>query len=307
MFSVNRIAFRIAGFPVYWYGIIIASALLLGTLLAMVREKRFNLKKDDSLSLVLLAVPLAVICARAYYVAFSWNLYRTDLMQIFNFREGGIAIYGAILGGLLAGAIFARHKKIHFGSLCDLAAPCLALGQAIGRWGNFFNQEAYGRLIESNALQFFPLGVYIQELGEWHYATFFYESIWCFLIVGLLLLGERTHFFKRRGDEFIAYGVLYAAERAVVEGLRTDSLMLMDIRVSQLLSFLIIVLAVLVLFFRSPRRTLRHMLLLLILLAGLLVCFRAGWFIPQFLLSVLVLVFFLPLYRCSTPPSSKKG
>lgn len=146
-----------------------------------------------------------------------------------------MAIYGGILAGVLAGAIFARAKKLSFWRLADLAAPSIALGQAIGRWGNFVNQEAHGRLVTSAALQFFPAAVRID--GEWFYATFFYESAWCFLIVVALLLLERRRSL-RPGELFLNYVFLYGLERGVVEGLRTDSLMWGAMRISQGLSVL---------------------------------------------------------------------
>ena len=155
---MSRIAFFVAGRPVYWYGILIAAALLTGTLLVMAREKRFGLQKDDSLNFVLWAAPVAIVCARLYYVAFSWDAYKDDLTKVFALREGGLAIYGAVLGGLLTAIVFAKKKRIPLGSLCDLCAPALVLGQAIGRWGNFFNQEAFGRAIADPRLQVFPDG-----------------------------------------------------------------------------------------------------------------------------------------------------
>lgn len=246
---MSRIAFFVAGRPVYWYGILIAAALLTGTLLVMAREKRFGLQKDDSLNFVLWAAPVAIVCARLYYVAFSWDAYKDDLTKVFALREGGLAIYGAVLGGLLTAIVFAKKKRIPLGSLCDLCAPALVLGQAIGRWGNFFNQEAFGRAIADPRLQFFPMGVYIEALGEWHWATFFYESCWCALIFLFLMWGEHRRCFRRAGDEFMAYAVLYAAERCVVEGLRTDSLMLpfLNLRVSQVVALASVLIGVILL------------------------------------------------------------
>ena len=236
MSEPSRIAFSIFGFPIYWYGLLIAVGLLLGVLCASLREKRLELKKDTTLDFMLLALPLALICARAYYVAFSWESYADHPLSILNLRQGGLAIYGGVIGGVLAGLIYAKWKKISFGALADLCAPSLALGQAIGRWGNFFNQEAYGVALENPALQRFPIAVFIEADGLWHAATFFYESAWCFLVFAALLWLEHRGVFKRHGDLFAAYLFLYGAERVLVEGLRTDSLMLGSIRVSQLLS-----------------------------------------------------------------------
>ena len=258
MFEINRGAFVLFGLEIRFYGIMIMLGVLAALLLAAKRERPLGLPKDTALNVTLIGVPAGVICARLYYVAFSWDYYSQYPLEIFNLREGGIAIYGAIIGGVLAGAVYARAKKLSFAALADLAAPSIALGQAIGRWGNFFNQEAYGRAIENTALHFFPLGVNIEGSG-WHYATFFYESAWCALIVLLLLAAERRRLFRKRGDIFLAYVFLYALERALVEGLRTDSLYLGMFRVSQLLS-LIAVWAICILILRRgahPSRLVR--------------------------------------------------
>jgi len=199
MFEINRSALVLFGMEIRFYGIMIMLGVLAALLLAARREKALGLPKDTALNVTLIGVPVGVVCARLYYVAFSWDYYSQYPLEIFNLREGGIAIYGAIIGGVLAGAVYARAKKLSFAALADLAAPSIALGQAIGRWGNFLNQEAYGRAIESAALHFFPLGVNIEGSG-WHYATFFYESAWCALIVLVLLTMERRRLFRKCGD-----------------------------------------------------------------------------------------------------------
>ena len=190
MFEFTRRALVIGGFELYWYGIIIAAGVLAGCLLAMAREKRLGLKKDTALDLVLWGVPAAVVCARLYYVVFSWEYYASAPAEIFDLRDGGLAIYGGVLGGVLAGWLYARRKKVSFAALADLAAPCFALGQCIGRWGNFINCEAYGAAVANPALHFFPFAVLIDGAG-WRYATFFYESLWCGLTAITLLALER--------------------------------------------------------------------------------------------------------------------
>jgi len=255
----SRRALIIGGFEIYWYGLIIALGVLAGCLLAMRREKRLGLPGDTALDLVLIGAPVALLCARLYYVAFSWDYYAAHPAEILSFRDGGMAIYGGVLGGLLAGWLYQKRKKLSYLKLADLAAPSFALGQCIGRWGNFLNQEAYGRAVTNPALQFFPVSVFIEGSG-WHYATFFYESLWCALIVAALLLGERRRFFRRTGDLFFAYVFLYALERAVVEGLRTDSLYLGPLRVSQLLSLCALLAVALLLALRSRRMGLRRFL-----------------------------------------------
>ena len=241
MFSVSRKGFTLLGLDIRWYGVLIAMGVLLGVLLGGRREKRLGLRKDTSLDVTLVALPLAIVCARLYFVAFSWDYYGAHPEKILSIHEGGMAIYGGLLGGLLGGWLFARVRRIPFLRLTDLAAPSFALGQAIGRWGNFINQEAYGAAVESAGMRFFPLAVFIPEDGLWHWATFFFESAWCFVIVAALLLLERRDFFRRDGDVFWWYALLYAAERTVVEGLRTDSLYWGPVRVSQVLSLCVLV------------------------------------------------------------------
>ena len=234
--NVGRMAFLLFGVPVYWYGLLIMAGVLAGLLIASLREKRFGLPKDTTLNLALWVVPIAIVCARLYYVAFTWDQFKNDLWSVFNVRGGGMAIYGSLIGGFITGIAFAKAKKIRFSTLCDLAAPAIAAGQAIGRWGNFFNQEAYGVAITNPSFQFFPAAVWIEDQSGWFAATFFYESAWCFLIVAFLMIAERRHFFKKSGEGFLWYVTLYAFERMIVEGLRTDSLYWGTVRVSQALS-----------------------------------------------------------------------
>lgn len=239
MFELTRSTFSIFGLTIHWYGVLIALGVLGAVVLAWRREWRLGLPAETTLELALVCVPVGILCARAYYVLFSWNYYAAHPAEILDIRGGGLAIYGGVIGGVAAGWIYARVRRLPFRSLADLVAPGLAFGQAVGRWGNFLNQEAYGAAVKNAHLQFFPLSVYIEGSG-WHYATFFYESLWCALICAALLIAERRHFFRRRGDTFGAYLLLYALERCLVEGLRTDSLYIGPLRVSQLLSLAVI-------------------------------------------------------------------
>jgi len=275
----ERVAFSIFGFDIYWYGVMIAAGILLAATLMLSREKRLGLKKDLSIDLLLVTLPVALICARLYYVAFSWSQYRGNVMAILDIRSGGLAIYGGVIGGFFTVLAFARVKKLRFGVLADLAAPSLALGQAIGRWGNFANSEAYGEAAAHAWQQFFPFSVYIEADGLWHYATFFYESIWCFLIVAVLLLGERKQVFRRKGDIFWWYLALYGAERAFVEGLRTDSLFFMRARVSQLLSAALLAVAIGVFTVRAVRAGRKAGYYALICMACAIIApwFGTGW------------------------------
>lgn len=253
MLTINRVAFTVFGRPIYWYGILIAGGAMLALLSACAREKRVGVPKDTTLSLSLIMVPVALICARAYYVAFTWENYAANPLSVFDFRSGGMAIYGAVIGGAAVIFFYGRRKEMSFFQLTDLIAPSLALGQGIGRWGNFVNQEAYGVAITNPSLQFFPMAVWIDAEQNWFAATFFYESIWCILIFLALLLIEKFRKFKAVGDIFLWYGLLYCAERTIVEGLRLDSLYWGSARVSQLLSLAALVLCVVIVLVRYLR------------------------------------------------------
>ena len=232
----GRLAFGI----VPWYSLIIVSAIALGIYLCGREERRLGLPKDTAIDSALWAIPLGIIGARLYYVAFTWEQFSGDPVRILYVWEGGVAIYGALLGGLLGVWLNARRKKISLLTVLDMIAPSVLLAQALGRWGNYFNMEAYGEAVTNPAWQFFPFAVQIPgaEGGTWHLATFFYESVWNFVSFILLMAFRKR--MKRRGDVFLWYLLLYGAGRAVVEGLRLDSLMWLNgaIRVSQWVSFM---------------------------------------------------------------------
>ena len=228
-------------YPIPWYSVLIVLGTAIAVILAAREEKRVGLKKDTVIDLALWVLPIGIIGARVYYVVFSWDQFRSDLLSVFRIWEGGIAIYGAVISGFLALLLFCRHRKLSLLLLCDLIAPGLVLAQSIGRWGNYFNMEAYGLSMEKPSLCFFPLAVQIYENGiyVWHMATFFYESLWDLIIFCFLILARRKILF-RQGDVFSFYLFLYAAGRFIIEDLRMDSLYTSSsIRVSQLLSAII--------------------------------------------------------------------
>ena len=247
--------FGIEVFNIAWYGVIIGVGMILATTIAAWRATKKGYKSDLIIDFILFAIPIGIVCARLYYVVFEWEYYAQDLIKIFAIREGGLAIYGGVLGGIVTAVCFCKYHQFSLLKLLDLVMPSLVLGQAIGRWGNFTNQEAFGKLILDPNLQFFPYGVYIERLEEWHQATFFYESMWN--LAGLLLIlfvvskgrrfdGENTWFY------FLWYGI----GRFWIEGLRSDSLYLFDwtfmgepIRVSQALSLVVAVVAAFMLFY----------------------------------------------------------
>lgn len=234
MDNPSRVAFIVFGKEIYWYAICVSIGLISAIFLAMNSAKKYRWSEDDLVDFSILAIPLGIIGARLYYVFFEWKLYASRPLSIFFIWEGGLAIFGGIIGGVLAGVIYCAVKKKKFGELLDICAPSVALGQAIGRWGNFFNQEAYGALVTNPAHMWFPLAVRIDATNEIHYATFFYESMWCLFVVIFLLAMRKK--FKYVGDLGLWYFMLYGIERMVVEEFRTDSLMAGPFKVSQLLS-----------------------------------------------------------------------
>ena len=237
-----------------WYSVLIVLGALLAVIISAREEKNAGLKKDTVLDLALCILPAGIIGARIYYVVFSWNEFRGNISSVFRIWEGGIAIYGALIAGFITILIFSRIRKIRTLVLCDIAAPGVVLAQAIGRWGNFFNMEAYGAPVTNPNLQFFPFAVLIPSDPEtpWHMACFFYEFLWD-LLVFIFLVIARRRYLRRIGDVFFCYAFLYACGRLVIEDFRMDSLYAASsVRVSQLLSVLICA-ALLTFFFRRNR------------------------------------------------------
>lgn len=237
-----------------WYSVLIVTGICLALFIAMRQEKRLALPKDTVVDLALWVIPMGIIGARAYYVAFAWDTFASNPITVLYIWRGGMAIYGGIIGGFLAIVLFSRKHRLPLSRLTDMIAPGLALAQAIGRWGNYFNMEAYGAQITSTAWHFFPAAVFIPSVsgGTWHMATFFYESCWDALVFVLLMLTRSR--MRRSGDTTLWYFLLYGAGRVVIEGLRTDSLMASTLRVSQLLSAGLCLAAAVVFILRSGRR-----------------------------------------------------
>ena len=219
------------------YALLICSAILIGVWLCGRNTARLSLPKDAGLDVALWGVPAALIGARLYYCVFRWADYAGDPLSVFRVWEGGLAIYGGVIGGLLGVFALSRRRKVSFWALVDMTIPSLLLGQAIGRWGNFFNQEAYGNPVLSPALRFFPLAVLVN--GSWYQATFFYESMWD-LLGFLILWCTRKRW--RPGDGLPLYMIVYGLGRVWIEGLRSDSLYIpgTSVRISQLLSLLMV-------------------------------------------------------------------
>lgn len=237
---IDPVAFSLGPLDVRWYGIIIASAFAAGTLLACWRAARVQVDPDHIINIITVIIPAAIIGARLYFVAFSWPEYRDNPLDALAIWHGGLAIHGGIIGGVLAGMWYIKKHRLQLWNTADILAPSLILGQAIGRWGNFINQEAHGGPVSEKFISSFPVFIQRQMYidGQYYNPTFLYESAWDFGVFLLL-----TYYWSRRrvqGEVAILYLVLYSAGRLVVEGMRTDSLMLGPFRVAQLVSLLLI-------------------------------------------------------------------
>lgn len=228
--AVNPVMLEIGPLVIRWYGVILALGAVAGLLIAIQEGKRFGIKSDFFMDLLLIGAPTAIIAARIYYVAFQWEQYKENPIDIFKIWEGGIAIYGAIAGALICGYFYSKAKGYSFWRIADICAPGLLIGQMIGRWGNFINQEAYGGPVEESFLRdtlylpnFIVEQMYVISESQFVHPTFLYESIWS--LVGLvLLIVIRRRSFMREGEVLATYIGWYSIGRFFIEALRTDSL-----------------------------------------------------------------------------------
>lgn len=260
---LDNTAFTIFGLDIQWYGLIITIGLLLAMLYAFRNMKAYGVNPDRSMDAIIGGIIGAVIGARAYYVIMEWDSYAGDWKRIFNLRQGGLAIYGGLIGALLVGCTIAKLRKVRLLPLLDLCGAGFLLGQGIGRWGNFFNQEAFGcntnsifgmtgGRIQRWIAESYPYTNFAQQTGisldpmQPVHPCFLYESIWCLIgFVVLALIGK--YWRKFDGQIFILYIGWYGLERAIVEGLRVDSLMIGHARVSQILASVCVVVSVVLL------------------------------------------------------------
>ena len=263
--KLDRVAITIGGINLYWYGIIIGLAIICAVLLVCYEAKRTGQSVDDYLDFGTYTIILSIIGARAYYVIFAWDLYKDDPIKIFAFREGGLAIYGAVITGIICGFVYSRLKKKNFFLMADTILPSVLLGQAMGRWGNFFNREAFGGYTDGlfamrymkDQVSNIPQSVLdkVITVGGTEYIqvqpTFLYESTWniCFLII-LLILRKHKKFDGQIGALYI---IGYGIGRFWIEGLRTDQLLFWNtnIAVSQVLSAVLVVVGLAIYFYRQ--------------------------------------------------------
>lgn len=248
--SPGPVLFEAGPITIRWYGFLIATAVLIGVTLSQWLAKRRQVDPDLIGDLAIWLVIGAIPCARLYYVIFQWQEYMQRPEDIFAIWKGGIAIHGAIIGGTLAALIFARLNKISVWQLADLVVPSLALGQAIGRWGNFFNSEAFGAPTNLPWKLFIPVSSRPVEYitYEYFHPTFLYESLWNFLVfivlLSLFFWGLKNPKQFKVGTLSLVYLIAYSCGRIWIEGLRTDSLMLGPLRVAQVISLAMIALGI---------------------------------------------------------------
>ena len=247
------------GIDIAYYGIVIAVSMIAGVALVLAEARRTGQDEDFYLDMLILSIVIGIVGARAYYVVFSWDSYRDDLLEIFNIRNEGLAIYGGILSGVATACIYTRRKKIPLGQMVDTACLGLVLGQILGRWGNFFNREAFGGYTDNLLAMQLPVDAvrqreitaqmweHVQSIGGVAYIqvhpTFLYESMWNILVLAFLLWYRKKK--RLQGEVFLLYLVGYGLGRVWIEGLRTDQLRMavlgLRFPVSQLLSLILVV------------------------------------------------------------------
>ncbi len=277
-FSIDPTAFSIGSINIQWYGIIITLGLILALVYALPKMKRFGIDSDRAIDVVIGGVIGGIIGARIYYVLMRWDEYKGNWKEMINTRNGGLAIYGGIIGSILIGLIICKIKKVKMLPMLDITVIGFLIGQGIGRWGNFFNQEAFGTntdslfgmtggTIQRTINDSMQIGGDLYQSGVtmlWNepvHPCFLYESVWCLL--GFVILAFWSKRRKYDGQIFLMYLAWYGAERFVVEGLRTDSLMLGNIRISQALSAVIFIASVIlqIVFFAKRKRDPEHFVL----------------------------------------------
>ncbi len=233
---MNPTAFSIGGFDIRWYGILIAIGIILGIVIAQYNCKWREADYDNLLYIVLLSLPIGIIGARLYYVVFEFKNYENNIIDAFNIRNGGLAIHGGLIFAIGTALIYTKIKKLNFINFADVAARSIILAQALGRWGNFFNQEAHGDVVRFEFIKHFPM--FIQKgmniNGIYYNPTFLYESTWNIIVFIILMFLLRKS--KKNGIVFFTYIGLYSIGRFIIEGMRTDSLMIGTIRMAQLIS-----------------------------------------------------------------------
>ena len=247
MLAINPIAFSLGALEVRWYGILIATGIILAFFVVQREMVKRGMHPDFLTDLLIWAVPISIISARIYYVVFSWGYYKDNLGEVIQIWNGGIAIHGALIGAFITTYVFTKRRGISFWKVVDIAVPGLLIGQIIGRWGNFMNQEAHGGPVSENFLNTTIIPDWIMNQmtieGVTYHPTFLYESLWN--LVGLVILLLLRRVALKRGEMFLFYLTWYSFGRFFIEGMRTDSLYGGVLRAAQVVSVVTIVIAIL--------------------------------------------------------------
>lgn len=243
---MNPVAFNIGNFEIRWYGILIVLGIFIGMFIAYYNSKKLNLDFEKIIDGFLVAFPCAIVGARAYYVFFEFDNFKNNIWSVFNLRTGGLAIHGGLIGALIGTIIYCKLKKIEMMKYLDVVAPSLILAQAIGRWGNFMNGEAHGDVVSYEFISKFPefiqKGMYLD--GHYYNPTFLYESMWNLIIFLILMIILHKKKSNENGVVIASYAVLYSVGRLFIESLRTDSLMIGNIRIAQFMSILGVIIGI---------------------------------------------------------------
>ena len=254
---MNPVIFNIGNFELRWYSVLIAIAVIIGYVLIINESRRFKIKKEFMFNMMFWTLIFAIIGARLYYVAFNLEYYRTNILEIFQIWKGGLAIHGALLFGAITIIIYCKKYNVRVGKILDIIVPALLLGQAIGRWGNFFNSEAYGSIVTYQQLenmkiipQFIIDNMFIN--GSYHLPMFYFESLWCLLGFFLSLFLRRRKYIKD-GQLVAFYMMWYGVARFVIETFRTDALLFNGIRVARVVSVLMFVIGLIIQFIQSRK------------------------------------------------------
>ncbi len=260
---MNPIAFTIGSVSITWYSIIILVGVIVAWIMIAAESKKFGIKSDFVTNLLFWSILFGILGARLYYVAFKWSYYSNHLSEIYKVWEGGLAIHGGILFGLITLVLYCRKYKMSVLRMLDIVAPYVIFAQAIGRWGNFFNQEAYGTMTTLNhlrSLKFVPdfviFGMNIN--GNYYTPTFYYESLWCLLGFVILLIVRKLKY-TRIGQTVGLYFIWYSIGRFYIESLRLDSLMLGNFKVAQIVSGVLFIVGVILVLIQSRKPKLEDM------------------------------------------------
>ncbi|MCP1145839.1 prolipoprotein diacylglyceryl transferase [Lysinibacillus endophyticus] len=255
LLAIDPVAFSLGPIQVRWYGILIATGIVLAYFVGQREAVKRGLPENFLADMLIWAIPISILSARAYYVIMKWDYYSANPGKIIQIWNGGIAIHGALIGAVITAYFFARSRGVSFLKVADIAAPSILIGQIIGRWGNFMNQEAFGGPVTREFLENLMLPnwiieqMYIEELGTYVHPTFLYESLWN--VIGLIILISLRKVNLHRGEIFFTYMIWYSIGRFFIEGMRTDSLYLIgELRSAQVVSILSIIIGLAAIIYR---------------------------------------------------------